>query len=118
MRGADRQTAAMFSYASPESLVPNDHPLCPIRLLVNAALKRLSGAFDTRYPPFGRDSIGREKPMRGLLRKALFSIRLERQLMEQITYNMMFRWFVGLGMDAPVWEVTGVYQEPGPPFGR
>ena len=106
MRGADRQTAAMFSYASPESLVPKDHPLRPIRLLVNAALERLSGAFDKLYSPFGRDSIAPEKLMRALLLQALFSIRSERQLMEQIAYNMMFRWFVGLAMDAEVWDVT------------
>ena len=106
MRGADHQTAAMFSYASPESLVPKDHPLRPIRLLVNAALEQLSGAFDKLYSPFGRDSIAPEKLMRALLLQAFFSIRSERQLMEQITYNMMFRWFVGLAMDAPVWDVT------------
>ena len=106
MRGADRQTAAMFTYASPESLVPKDHPLRAIRPLVNAALERLSGAFDKLYSPFGRDSIAPEKLMRALLLQAFFSIRSERQLMEQITYNMMFRWFVGLAMDAPVWDVT------------
>ena len=106
MRGADRQTAAMFSYASPESLVPKDHPLRAIRLLVNAALERLSGAFDKLYSPLGRDSIAPEKLMRALLLQALFSIRSERQLMEQITYNMMFRWFVGLAMDTAVWDVT------------
>lgn len=106
MRGADRQTAAMFTYASPESLVPKDHPLRIIRPLVNAALERLSSAFDTLYSPFGRDSIAPEKLMRALLLQAFFSIRSERQLMEQITYNMMFRWFVGLAMDAPVWDVT------------
>lgn len=106
MRGADRQTAAMFTYASPESLVPKDHPLRAIRPLVNAALERLSGAFDTLYSPFGRDSIAPEKLMRALLLQAFFSIRSERQLMEQITYNMMFRWFVGLAMDAAVWDVT------------
>ena len=106
MRGADRQTAAMFSYISPEGLVPRDHPLRAIRPLVNAALERLSGRFEQMYAPRGRDSIAPEKLLRALLLQALFSVRSERQLMEQITYNMMFRWFVGLSMDAPVWDVT------------
>jgi transposase len=106
MRGADRQTAAMFSYISPEGLVPQDHPLRAIRPLVNAALERLSTRFEQMYAPRGRDSIAPEKLLRALLLQALFSVRSERQLMEQITYNMMFRWFVGLSMDAPVWDVT------------
>ncbi len=106
MRGADRQTAAMFSYISPEGLVPQDHPLRVIRPLVNAALERLSGRFEQMYAPRGRDSIAPEKLLRALLLQALFSVRSERQLMEQITYNMMFRWFVGLSMDAAVWDVT------------
>ncbi len=106
MRGADHQTAAMFSYLSPEALVPQGHPLRAIRPLVNAALGRLSGRFEQMYAPRGRDSIAPEKLLRALLLQALFSVRSERQLMEQITYNMMFRWFVGLSMDAPVWDVT------------
>jgi transposase len=106
MRGADRQTAVMFSYLSPETLVPENHPLRAIRPLVNAALERLSGDFDRIYSAFGRDSIAPEKLLRALLLQAFFSVRSERQLMEQLTYNMMFRWFVGLSMDAPVWDVT------------
>jgi transposase len=77
-----------------------------IRPLVNAAPERLSGEFDKIYSQFGRDSIAPEKLLRALLLQAFFSVRSERQLMEQITYNMMFRWFVGLSMDAPVWDVT------------
>jgi transposase len=77
-----------------------------IRPLVNAALQRLSPQFDKIYAPSGRDSIAPERLLRALLLQALFSVRSERQLMEQITYNMMFRWFVGLSMDAPVWDVT------------
>jgi len=96
----------MFSYVSPEGLVPQNHPLRAIRPLVNAALQRLSGRFEQMYAPRGRDSIAPEKLLRALLLQALFSVRSERQLMEQITYNMMFRWFVGLSMDAPVWDVT------------
>lgn len=106
MRGADRQTGKLFSYASPESLVPRDHPLRAIRLLVNAALERLSPAFQAIYADGGRPSIAPEKLLRALLLQALFSIRSERQLMQQITYNMLFRWFVGLAMDVPVWDVT------------
>ena len=96
----------MFSYVSPEGLVPQNHPLRAIRPLVNAALQRLSPQFDKIYAPGGRDSIAPERLLRALLLQALFSVRSERQLMEQITYNMMFRWFVGLSMDAPVWDVT------------
>ena len=96
----------MFSYICPEGLVPQNHPLRAIRPLVNAALQRLSPQFDKIYAPGGRDSVAPERLLRALLLQALFSVRSERQLMEQITYNMMFRWFVGLSMDAPVWDVT------------
>ena len=106
MRGADRQTAAMFSYLSPEAFVPSTHPLRAIRPLVNAALERLSSDFAKIYSAFGRESIAPEKLLRALLLQAFFSVRSERQLMEQLTYNIMFRWFVGLSMDASVWDVT------------
>jgi transposase len=106
VRGADYQTPAMFSYVSPEGLVPQNHPLRAIRPLVNGALQRLSPQFDKIYAPGGRDSIAPERLLRALLLQALFSVRSERQLMEQITYNMMFRWFVGLSTDASVWDVT------------
>lgn len=96
----------MFSYISPEGLVPQNHPLRAIRPLVNAALQRLSPQFDDIYAPGGRYSIAPERLLRALLLQALFSVRSERQLMEQVTYNMMFRWFIGLSMDAPVWDVT------------
>src|ERR1700748_3807143 len=107
MRGTDCQSGQLFSYLSPESLVPQEHPLRAIRLLVNAALDRLSPAFAAIYADTGRPSIPPEKLLRALLLQALFTIRSERQLMQQITYNMLFRWFVGLAMDAPVWDVTG-----------
>ncbi len=106
MRGADRQTAKLFSYLSPEALVPPDHPLRQIRPLANAALERLSPEFDAIYAAAGRPSIPPEYLLRALLLQAFFSVRSERQLMEQLAYNMMFRWFVGLSMDAPVWDVT------------
>lgn len=106
MRGTDRQTGQMFSYLSPEAMVPPDHPLRVIRPLVNAALGCLSPAFDELYSEIGRPSIPPEQLLRALLLQAFFTVRSERQLMEQLTYNMMFRWFVGLSMDAPVWDVT------------
>lgn len=106
MRGADRQTAKLFSYLSPEALVPPGHPLRRIRPLVNAALERLSVEFDAIYAEAGRPSIPPERLLRALLLQAFFSVRSERQLMEQLAYNMMFRWFVGLSMDAPIWDVT------------
>src|SRR5918993_4629284 len=106
MRGADEQTGALFSYLSPDAMVPKDHPLRAIRPLVNAALARLSPAFARFYAPTGRASIAPEKLLRALLLQAFYSVRSERQLMEQLAYNMLFRWFVGLSMDAPVWDVT------------
>jgi transposase len=106
MRGNDRQTDHLFSYTSPERLVPSDHPLRAIRVLVDAALGRLSPAFAKLYAPLGRPSVLPEMLLRALLLQAFFSVRSERQLMQQITYNMLFRWFIGLSMDAPVWDVT------------
>jgi len=86
-------------------MVPK-HPLRTIRPLVNAALARLSPELDRLYSPMGRESIAPEKLLRALLLQAFYSVRSERQLMEQITYNMLFRWFIGLSTDAPVWDVT------------
>jgi transposase len=106
MRGADEQTGALFSYLSPDALVPCDHPLRAIRPLVNAALEKLSARFDALYASSGRTSIAPEKLLRALLLQAFYGVRSERQLMEQVTYNMLFRWFIGLSMDAPVWDVT------------
>ena len=106
MRGTDRQTGRMFSYLSPETMVPQDHPLRVIRRLADAALDRLSPAFNKLYSVVGRPSIPPEQLLRALLLQAFFTVRSERQLMEQLTYNMMFRWFVGLSMDAPVWDVS------------
>ena len=106
MRGADRQSGKLFSYLSPEAMVPPRHPLRVIRPLVNAALDGLAADFERLYAPIGRPSIPPEKLLRALLLQAFFSVRSERQLMEQLTYNMLFRWFVGMSMDAPVWDVT------------
>lgn len=106
MRGTDRQTGKLFSYASPESLVPRDHPLRAIRLLVNAALDRLSPAFQAIYADGGRPSIAPEKLLRALLLQVFFSIRSEPMLIEQLQYNLLFRWFVGLSMDDAIWDVS------------
>jgi transposase len=96
----------MFSYLSPEDRVPQNHPLRPIRLMVDAALKALSPVFDQMYAAFGRPSIAPEKLLRALLLQMLYSVRSERMLMEQLEYNLLFRWFVGLNMDEAVWVPT------------
>lgn len=106
MRGGDVRTEALFSYLSCEERVPKDHPLRPIRTLVDQALGVLSPVFDQLYSQIGRPSIPPEKLLRALLLQALYSVRSERQLMEQLDYNLLFRWFVGLAMDAPIWDVT------------
>ena len=106
MRGADEQPGSMFSYVSLEERVPADHPLRAIRRITDRALERLSPRFGTLYVKFGRPSIPPEKLLRALLLQALYTIRSERQLIEQIDYNLLFRWFVGLGMDDAVWAPT------------
>ena len=106
MRGDDLQQGAMFSYLSPEQRVPADHPLRPIRQMVDAVLRHLSPRFDALYALGGRPSIPPEKLLRALLLQCLYSIRSERLLMEQLDYNLLFRWFVGLNMDDPVWDAT------------
>ena len=106
MRGDDLQQDAMFSYVSPERRVPTDHPLRPIRRMVDQVLKSLSGRFDTLYSRTGRPSIAPEKLLRTLLLQVLYTVRSERLLLEQLDYNLLFRWFVGLNMDDPVWDAT------------
>jgi transposase len=106
MRGADEQSGSMFSYLSPEERVPQDHPLRGIRRMTDRALARLSPRFGTLYVKFGRPSVPPEKLLRALLLQALYSIRSERQLMEQLDFNILFRWFVGLGLDERVWSAT------------
>ena len=106
MRGADEQPGSMFSYISLEERVPQDHPLRAIRRITDRALERLSPKFGTLYVNFGRPSIAPEKLLRALLIQALYSVRSERQLIEQLDYNMLFRWFVGLGLDDAVWSPT------------
>jgi transposase len=106
MRGDDQHPDGMFSYRRPEERVPADHPLRPIRAMVDQALRALSPEFARLYPKTGRPSIPPEKLLRALLLQLLYSIRSERQLIEQLDYNLLFRWFVGLSMDDLVWDPT------------
>ena len=105
MRGTDRQQSSMFSYISAEQRVSKDHPLRAIRVMVDAALSELQAQFEAMYAQGGRPSIPPEKLLRALLLQLLYTVRSERQLMEQLDYNLLFRWFVGLSMDDPVWDV-------------
>jgi transposase len=106
MRGSDERTGSLFSFVDLEDRVPARHPLRKIRQIVNDALATLDGDFATLYASEGRPSIAPEKLLRASLLQAFYSIRSERQLMEQLDYNLLFRWFVGLGIDDPVWVPT------------
>jgi transposase len=106
MRGIDVHGEAAFAYVSCEARVPVDHPLRIIRAIVDDALEALSAEFNALYAVTGRPSVPPEKLLRALLLQAFYSVRSERQLMEQLGYNLLFRWFVGLAIDAPVWDVT------------
>ncbi len=106
MRSKDVQRTSMWTTVSTEELVPLDHPLRDIRAMVNAALRELSPVFETIYSRFGRPSIAPEKQLRAILLQMLYTVRSERMLMEQLQYNMLFRWFVGLSIDDSVWDVT------------
>src|SRR5947209_11200418 len=106
MRGTDTQQSGMFSYLSPEERVPERHPLRAIRRMTDEVLKGLSAKFDALYSASGRPSIAPEKLLRALLLQVLYTVRSERLLMEQLEYNLLFRWFVGLNMDEPVWVAT------------
>jgi transposase len=106
MRGDDIQQATMFSYLSPEQRVPVGHPLRAIRDFADQILEDMSGTFDEMYSVGGRRSIAPEKLLRALLLQVLYSVRSERLLMEELNYNLLFRWFVGLNMDDAVWHPT------------
>jgi transposase len=106
MRGADQQQNHMFSYLSPEARVRKDHPLRAIRIMVDQVLTQLSRRFDGMYATGGRPSIPPEKLLRAQLLQMLYSIRSERLLMEEMDYNLLFRWFVGLNADDEVWDAT------------
>ena len=104
MRGEDAKQEAMFSYVSPEERVSPDHPLRPIREMVDGILKEMSGRFARLYSQVGRPSIAPERLLRTLLLQVFYSVRSERMLMEQLDYNLLFRWFVGMEMDEAVWD--------------
>ena len=106
MRGDEEQQNEMYSYRSSEMRVPQDHPLRAVRRMCDEALRQLSSSFDELYSSTGRPSIAPEMLLRALLLQPLYSIASERLLMEQLDYNLLFRWFVGLGMDAEVWDPT------------
>jgi transposase len=106
MRGPDLQQTAMFSYLTLERRIPADHPLRSIRRLTDRALERMDEELDKLYSGVGRESIPPERLLRALLLMVLYSVRSERQLMEQLNYNLLFRWFVGLEMDDEVWDAT------------
>jgi len=104
MRGADVMQDALFTVRSLDSFVPKDHPLRPIREILNEALTEMDSAFASMYPPIGRDSIAPEKLMRAMMLQLLYGIRSERQLAEQLGYNLLFRWFIGVSMDQEPWD--------------
>ncbi len=104
MRGTDVHQESFFSYLSPEGRIPKRHPLRPVREMVDTALSELCGQFESMYSDTGRRSMPPEKLLRALLLQIFYSIRSERLLCEQLDYNLLFRWFVGLSMDDPVWD--------------
>src|SRR6266699_3215255 len=104
MRGHDDQAAHLFSYVSPEQRVPADHPLRAIRQMTDRVLAKLSRKFTRMYSDIGRPSIAPEKLLRALLLQVLYTVRSEQLLMEQLDYNLLFRWFVGLNADDAVWD--------------
>jgi transposase len=112
MRGWDAKSDALFSYVSCEARVPKDHLLRPIRRIVDEALAALSPDFEQLYAKFGRPSIPPERLLRALLLQALYSVRSELQLMGQLDYKLLFRWLIGLSVDAKVWDATGFTKTP------
>src|SRR5256885_1565631 len=106
MRGPDEQTSHMFSYLSPEQRVRADHPLRAIRVMTDRVFADLSPRFTKMYSDIGRPSIPPEQLLRALVLQSLYTVRSERLLMGEIDYSVLFRWFVGLGMDDPIWSPT------------
>lgn len=106
MRGSDERSGSLFSYVDLEDRVPQSHPLRLIRRIANEALAALDERFSAAYSQRGRPSIAPERLLRALLLQAFYSVRSERQLMERLNYDLLFRWFVGLGVDDPVWDAT------------
>jgi len=104
MRGSDNRQGALFSFVDLDSRIPAKHPIRKLRQIVDTILATMNGEFSTRYSETGRPSIPPEQLLRASLLQVMYSIRSERQLVEQLDYNLMFRWFVGLGVDDPVWH--------------
>jgi transposase len=104
MRGVDSKQTGLFSYISPEERIPKNHPLRPIRAIVAEALEQMDGKLERLYSQTGRPSIAPERLIRALLLQVLYTIRSERLLVEQLEYNLLFRWFVGLSADEPIWD--------------
>ena len=117
MRGEDIQQSELCSYGRLEERVPANHPLRSIRTMVDEALKQMSGRFEEIYGEEGRRSIPPERLLRALLLQLLYSVRSEHMLMEQMEYNLLFRWFVGLSANEPVWHPTVFTKNPGPVAG-
>src|SRR5262245_18721895 len=106
MRGGEQRSEVLFSYVSLETRIPADHPLRAVREIVNEELRKLSPAFSRLYARDGRPSIPPERLLRALLLQVFYTVRSERQLMEHLDYNLLFRWFVGLSTDDAVWDAT------------
>ena len=109
MRSPDVQQLGMFSYVSVEDRVPTDHPIRKLRVLVDTILGELDGLLGERYAEGGRPSIPPERILRASLLQVVYSVRSERLLMEQMNYNLLFRWFVGLNMDDAVWDLSLIH---------
>lgn len=112
MRGDEKRPEGMFWYVRLEERIVVDHPLRAIRVLVGDVLAAMSGKFEALYSHTGRPSIPPGQVLKATLQQAFFTVRSERQLMEQIGYNLLFRWLVGLAMDDAVWERFGILEEP------
>src|ERR1700757_243416 len=106
MRGGDERSGTLFSYVDLEARVRQNHPLRAIRVIVNEALSALEDEFSALYSPIGRPSIPPEKLLRAMLLQAFYSVRSERQLMERLEFDLLFRWFVGLSADEPAWDAS------------
>src|SRR5580700_9889203 len=114
MRGTDQRSGSLFSYVDIEARVPKEHPLRGVRELVNGALSKLDKRFGELYSKDGRPSIAPERLLRASLLQLFYSIRSERQLMERMDFDLLFRWFVGLGIDDPVWDHSVFSKNAGP----
>jgi transposase len=118
MRGGDERSGSLFSYVDLEARVGKDHPLRAMRGIVNEALSALVGELSAMYSPIGRPSIPPEKLLRTMLLQAFYSIRSERQLMERLDFDLLFRWFVGIGVNDAAWDHSVFSKEPRAPVGR